>query len=209
MYFFEDVTFTHCQVPNYLPSISAAIGNYPTQRIVWSSAIALHIGPRFIVLWAYYHYYQEVLKKNKQYLALITCLLNAIENVALVGLSFITSAGNYPVHEKFFMTFMLTSELYMMMTCYLWRYARRMPPDNIETRSFKLKFILLCVNVIAFSLAGYCFVRHNIKCEAGMYTLFALFEYVVVLTNMGFHFTAILDFHGQVVIIDQFGITVR
>lgn len=83
------------QVPNFLPSISAAIGNYRTQRFVWGTAIAVHAGPRFLFTSMYRQYYKDILTNGAQKLASIACFLNIIENVALIGLTFIPSAYNY------------------------------------------------------------------------------------------------------------------
>lgn len=69
--------------------------------------------------------------------------------------------------------------------------------SSTELRAVKLKGLLFLVNLVSFACAGFCFLRHNSHCEPGVYSLFALFEYVVVLTNMGFHMTANWDFAGQ------------
>jgi hypothetical protein len=71
------------------------------------------------------------------------------------------------VHERCFVTFMVTSELYMILTCYLLRSMRRSPPDNIEARSLRIKYQLLAVNLISFAMAIYFFIRHNSYCEPG------------------------------------------
>lgn len=65
------------------------------------------------------------------------------------------------VHERCFVTFMVTSELYMILTCYLLRSMRRSPPDNIEARSLRIKYQLLAVNLMSFAMAVYFFIRHN------------------------------------------------
>jgi len=71
------------------------------------------------------------------------------------------------VHERCFVTFMVTSELYMILTCYLLRSMRRSPPDNIEARSLRIKYQLLAVNLMSFAMAVYFFIRHNSYCEPG------------------------------------------
>lgn len=38
-------------------------------------------------------------------------------------------------------------------------------------------------------------------CESGSYTLFALFEYLVVFSNMAFHLTAVWDFKSREVMV--------
>jgi len=62
---------------------------------------------------------------------------------------------------------MITSELYMILTCYLLRSMRRSPPDNIEARSLRIKYQLLAVNLLSFAMAVYFFIRHNSHCEPG------------------------------------------
>ena len=47
---FQGSTQTHCEVDNFAPSISAAIGNYLPQKYVWQTCVALHISPRFLFL---------------------------------------------------------------------------------------------------------------------------------------------------------------
>lgn len=95
LYFFERSTSTHCGVDNYLPSISAAIGNYQPQRFVWQFAILLQALPRFLVAHQYHQFYNDIIRMNRRSLANFACVLNVIENFALVGLSLWTSADDY------------------------------------------------------------------------------------------------------------------
>ncbi|XP_046388823.1 post-GPI attachment to proteins factor 2-like [Ischnura elegans] len=207
VYDFEESTFTHCAVPNFLPSISAAIGSFYPQRYVWNLAIAMHAGPRLMVASMYYKYYLSILSSRWHYVAKIACWLNVIENLALIGLTFISSADNYAIHEKCFITFMVTSEVYMSLTCYLLRSARNIPPSNVESLSLRMKWKLVAVNVISFLAAAYLFVRHNMYCEPWVYSAFAFCEYIVVLTNMAFHMTAYWDFHDRHLLFHQYGFT--
>ena len=56
VYNFDETTNTHCGVTNYLPSISAAIGNTWPQSDVWKWLIVLHTVPRFFVTSIYFEY---------------------------------------------------------------------------------------------------------------------------------------------------------
>lgn len=86
MFDFTLSTSTHCGVTNYLPSISAAIGNFTPQKYVWRTAIGLHSTPRYIIAVMYFWF------KHRSSVLLIVHLT---EISSLVGLTFISSSENF------------------------------------------------------------------------------------------------------------------
>lgn len=201
IYNFNDATSTHCHVNNYLPSISAAIGSYSPQKYVWRICIALHSTPRYIILYMYFIHYHR---------SLLILLFNFIEISSLLGLTFISSTENFRkythsfstfftstfttnsffhfkgIHAISFIMFVFTEWIGMVFTSQLY---------HGKPKSRKRKSFLRLVNTISILLAFFFYARHNWYCEAGVYTMFALCEYIVVITNIAFHFQAYYDFH--------------
>lgn len=195
MYDFERATHTHCKVPNYLPSISAAIGGFTPQRYIWRTCIGLHSAPRFMVAIAYYNFHMslELAQHSKTYgiIAAVACFLHIIENAALLGLTYVASNENHGVHEKFFIMFLVSSLLYMLLTLILIKWGRTYHGrvmTSSEKYSLKIKFILFIFNITCCIMAAYTFWRHNAYCEPGAYTTFAISEYGIVTSNIMFHF---------------------
>ncbi|CAB1315785.1 unnamed protein product [Coregonus sp. 'balchen'] len=173
MFHFDESTYTHCQVPNYLPSISASISLVP-ERYIWRFCIGLHSAPRFLVAAAYFSFYRGRFAKSFPDLALSGLALIAAlaENV---GLLLLTYNG--------FITFTACSLLHMLITCRLWQVIKKFSLNPEEFTSFRWKVRLFLFNVSCF------------------YTLFALCEYLVVLSNMAFHMTAFWDFGNKEVMV--------
>ncbi|GFR74076.1 post-GPI attachment to proteins factor 2 [Elysia marginata] len=94
-----------------------------------------------------------------------------------------------------FVTFMVSGLLCMMLTITLFSWRHRfITPSAKESKSLWLKQRLFGVNISVFLSSIYLFFRHTWYCEPGVYTAFAACEYIVVLTNIGFHSTLMWDF---------------
>uniref|UniRef100_A0A671N6K1 Acyltransferase PGAP2 n=1 Tax=Sinocyclocheilus anshuiensis TaxID=1608454 RepID=A0A671N6K1_9TELE len=183
LYHYNDATYTHCQVPNYLPSISAAISLTP-ERYIWRFSIGLHSAPRFLVAAAYLSFYRGRFSKRlmEQLLSGLTFLLALSENVGLLLLTYVSSNETYSKDAE--------GSCWILVKCSLF-----------EMMSYRQKFRLFLFNGFFCLLAAYFYKRHNTYCETGIYTLFALCEYLVVLSNMAFHMTAYWDFGGKEVMV--------
>lgn len=107
----DDIHETHCRVYNIIPSISAITGISP-QRYLWRISIAIHVGPRFLIAFAYRNFYKQVLAANTTNIPpahvtkakrLISILfwLSIIEIVALTGVTYISNRENYRKYYTF------------------------------------------------------------------------------------------------------------
>ncbi|XP_023254846.1 post-GPI attachment to proteins factor 2-like isoform X2 [Seriola lalandi dorsalis] len=202
IYHFEDATYTHCQVSNYLPSISAAISLVP-ERYIWRCCIGLHSAPRYLLATAYFNFYRGRFANRLPELLLsgLALLCNLAENTGLLLLTYVSSTETYSVHKNGFIVFIASSLLHMLITCRLWQVIRRYYVNPEEVTSYRWKVRLFLFNVSCCAAAAYFFRRHNNYCETGVYTLFAFFEYLVVFSNMAFHATAVWDFGNKEVMV--------
>jgi len=198
----DEVTSTHCRVPNYLPSLSAAVGDKTPQRYIWRIGIALHCCVRFIIPFIYRVFYRDAIQHSSVLLhqmASIACFMNIVENISLLVMTYVSSKENYSIHEMGFIFFIATSMIYMLLTCFLFKKLGRTHSNANSQRSLAYKSNLFISYILVFLLAMYFFWRHNAYCESGVYSCFALCEYMVVIINIGFHTTAYYDFADTVV----------
>ena len=121
--------------------------------------------------------------------------LNIVENLSLLGLSFVPSSDVFELHEAFFITFMGTSMISMVLTMfYLYPHCGFQARSGDERKAIGYKKKLVKTSLGAAVLALYFYWRHNEYCEPYVYSFFGLFEYVIVLCNIGYHGMVSLDF---------------
>ncbi|KAG7247710.1 hypothetical protein CRUP_019323, partial [Coryphaenoides rupestris] len=113
--------FISSVVPNYLPSISAAISLEPEGHI-WRLCIGLHSAPRFLVSFTYFRLYKGHFSSRfpESSLVLLNVFFSASENLGLLLLTYVSSNETYSVHKGGFLQFIICSIIYMITTCRLW-----------------------------------------------------------------------------------------
>jgi len=197
----SQVLRSHCNVWNIAPSISASIGEYSPQKEVWNTSIILHTLPRLVLCWAYTVKVDSLMIRLDYVdtIANIACIANMMELFSLLLLSLVSSEENLKIHKIAFGLFLSSSCIYFLATFYLYGYCRRTQKQSTDFQSLHYKKVLLVTNFTAILVSMYCYWRHNTYCEPGMYSIFSLFEYTVVLSNMAYHFTSYYDFYNTTV----------
>uniref|UniRef100_A0AC34RJH8 Ribosomal protein L10e/L16 domain-containing protein n=1 Tax=Panagrolaimus sp. JU765 TaxID=591449 RepID=A0AC34RJH8_9BILA len=199
----DEATRTHCGVPNYLPSVSAAVASFAPERYIWRLFIGIHGTPRLALAFAFRNFLiSSPLRpftgtKFFQFACNVACFLNVLENIFLLLLTSISSTENYEWHKLSFMGFILCSWCFMVLSTYLFDLSGRRRTNILGERSYQYKIVCCSLETLFLFMAMYFFYRHNTYCEPFLYSLFALCEYLIIIFNICFHLTAHYDFHGR------------
>lgn len=189
-----NATRTHCNASNVLPSISASIAGFEPQRFIWRLSFALDSTPRYIIAYlqlqrllnrhhiAYPKLYRIIQKLNS--------FIHFLELTFLLLLTYVSSNEMKQIHTFGFVGFIFCSLLHMLFTIlidYFWLRTKKFCSNEKEksSRSKRLKCFL--INISSFFISMYFYYRHNRFCEPYIYSMYSLFEYCVVLTNIVYH----------------------
>jgi len=199
---FDAVNETVCHVQNIIPSMSA-ISSATPQRYFWRFLMGLQAFPRLVVGLIYLNFYLSKIHKipesqHKSFsrLAWLNFVLYTVENVSLLAVSVVANKENYPIHEKIFITFMITSLCYECTNLIVFRWSHpQMDYNESQSYSCKKKYFISILVCTAGLLVA--FWRHRIHCDAHAFSFFSAFEYAIALINIAYHYTAVMDFKGM------------
>jgi len=181
------------------------------QTSIWRTAIALMITQRISDAAVYYFFhqrtgpigpYRNITTGTSSRSWTVYSLLNVahsaclvLENLCLMLLTYVSSTENFGRHEMGFIFFLVFGNINMILNLVLFHYK----PLHQKTKfkySVTLKQLFFALQLTLLALAAYFYIRHNRFCEPGIYSLFALSEYLLVLANIAFHYTLVLDVPG-------------
>lgn len=194
---FEKATETHCGVPNILPSISVAIGDFYWGRLIWKTLIFAHLPPRLLAAFAYVQLFKTPLESFVQsifrYLALV---LNLSELFCLGVLSAVTSKDNHYRHVLAFSTFQIAGMIHGLLHIVMYRVTEISDYSIYTKKSYRLKKTCYKCSALLLIICMLLYHRHNSRCEPYVFSFFALSEYLVVVSNISFHATFRFDFNS-------------
>ncbi|KAI1729069.1 frag1/DRAM/Sfk1 family domain-containing protein [Ditylenchus destructor] len=146
------------------------------ERYIWRLLVSIHGGPRIVLAFAFKNFlissplipFSSIGWFN--WPCYVACFFHLAEIIFLLLLTSISSLDDYFLHKTSFIGFIVCGLTHMFLSTWLFDHS---------------------------VLALYFFYRHNRYCEPGVYTIFALCEYAVVIFNILFHSTLYYDFHSR------------
>jgi hypothetical protein len=214
------VVKTHCRNAQFWPSISALLGASRIFQMIWIIGIHLSSIQRFHDGILYNKFYRAWIDRpafsmaSRHHLHALRWLMVCcyyLEQIALFGISWISSRDYYRLHQHAFILFASSSHLFMIAMVLLDYLLNRhraallasTPKELLAAcrarwthfdRFFRIKLLLLILSFSGYALAGLLYRRHRLFCEPYVYSYFALTEFIVVFINIAFHCVIAFEF---------------
>ncbi|KHN88903.1 Post-GPI attachment to proteins factor 2-like [Toxocara canis] len=181
----------------HLPSISRIV-NLPKQRIIWNLFVLFHAAFRPLMVSSNYRICREPATRMRfprahSTLANGILLSGLLEVIFIVWLTVVGEREQPEFHVYFFMGFTISSLAHFVLTSLLFRVSYHYVVCKKASLSYSLKFIFTLAYVILLPTVFTFFALYWQLCYNFAYDFFAVFEYITILVNFGFHATSLLD----------------
>lgn len=155
----------------WFPSVSATIGDRYPERSIFQILIALTALPRFLLLFTHYYVNRSM----------ITLLVGVLRTVTCGGWVYITSTDDHDIHDVFMISYIILT----------------LPWDILVIRNSehkKWKKIVMGTFFGTLVPLVYWFIQHQIHRRAGAYSIYAYFEWSLIVLDIAFDGLAAHDF---------------
>ncbi|KAL8735637.1 MAG: hypothetical protein Q9166_000806 [cf. Caloplaca sp. 2 TL-2023] len=167
----------------WFPSVSATIGDRYPERAVFQFFIAMTSGPRFLLVFLWY----ILTARPNTSLPKIVAGVGVFRTLSCGGWTYVTSTDDHGWHDIFMISY-LVATLPWTLGCLA------LSPNNPKAVKYR--------KILAGSFFGtlvpliYYFIQHKVHKVPGAYTIYAFYEWALILFDVGFDAVTALDFDG-------------
>ncbi|KAK3631620.1 Protein cwh43 [Elasticomyces elasticus] len=178
----------------WFPSVSATIGDRFPERSVFQLFIALTSGPRFLLVWLNYILMTRGGKEGSG--AAWVAAVGVFRTFTCGGWTYVTSTDDHDAHDVFMISYLVATipwTVGCLMLC---------PPD---ARTVRLRKYLAGGFFGTLVPLIYFFIQHKVHRVPGAYTIYAFFEWALVLLDVGFDAVTAIDFQAFEIVVREVG----
>ncbi|KAI9103211.1 calcofluor white hypersensitive protein-like protein [Phlyctochytrium arcticum] len=170
----------------WFPSVSAVTGDHYPARNVFQIGIAMAAGPRFLLL-ALNHITHKAYSGS---LSNFTLAMGLIRTLSCGGWVYITSSDQHDWHDIFMITYLVAGLFYMIGLTVM---SRRTAAKTGRKTAWKARAWCITAFLATVPFLVYFFIEHKVKRVPGAYSIYALFEWSVILYDVGFDHMSVYD----------------
>ncbi|MCJ1307744.1 hypothetical protein MMC25_001392 [Agyrium rufum] len=179
----------------WFPSVSSTIGDRYPERSVFQVFIAITSGPRFILVLLWYF----LTARSDSVLPKFILGVGVFRTLTCGGWTYVTSTDDHNWHDIFMISY-LVATLPWTLGCLA------LSPANAKAVKYR-KILGGCFFGTLVPLI-YFFIQHKVHKVAGAYTVYAFFEWALVLFDVSFDAVTAIDFDGlELVVRDVKGLS--
>ncbi|KAG0758066.1 hypothetical protein G6F62_008625 [Rhizopus arrhizus] len=161
----------------WIPSVSATTGDRYPARAIFQIFIALTSGPRFALVFLWY-----LLTHNKFLL-----WVGLLRTVSCGGWVYITSTDDHATHDIAMVFYVISTLPWMLSVLYV---------DSQHSLALKRRRVLTLLFFGTLIPMIYFFIQHKVHHVPGAYTVYAFFEWSLIVYDVGFDALAYYEFEN-------------
>ncbi|KAH9214997.1 calcofluor white hypersensitive protein-like protein [Leptodontidium sp. 2 PMI_412] len=165
----------------WFPSVSATIGDRYPERSFFMLFIAITSGPRFVLVGLWY----LLTARPNATLPKVVAGMGVFRTLTCGGWTYVTSTDDHDWHDIFMISY-LVATLPWTLGCLA------LSPANAKAVKYR-KYLASAFFGTLVPLI-YFFIQHKVHKVAGAYTIYAFFEWALILFDVGFDAVTALDF---------------
>ncbi|MCJ1382247.1 hypothetical protein MMC17_005360 [Xylographa soralifera] len=179
----------------WFPSVSATIGDRYPERSVFQLFIAITSGPRFALVFLWY----ILTARPNTSLPKFVAGVGLFRTVTCGGWTYVTSTDDHGWHDIFMISYLVATVPWTL-------GCLALSPNNAKALWYR-KVFAGCFFGTLMPLI-YFFVQHKVHKVAGAYTIYAFFEWALVLFDVSFDAVTAIDFENfEIVVKDVKGLS--